>query len=112
LLSGPAGFGKTTLLSEWITALAPDPSPSGRGCSDIAGFIKAFTGAGLIHPLPWLRAALIAIGLIYILRALSIPTEFNMALKQGYPLRFVIFSTISLMAGLLYLIWVIKQRVL
>jgi len=31
LLSAPAGFGKTTLLSEWIAALTPGPSPSGRG---------------------------------------------------------------------------------
>ncbi len=31
LISAPAGFGKTTLVSEWITALTPDPSPSGRG---------------------------------------------------------------------------------
>ena len=74
--------------------------------------IYAFSGAGLIHPLPWLRAALIAIGVIYILRALFIPTELNMALNQGYPFRFVVFSTISLVAGLLYLIGIFKQRAL
>jgi LuxR family transcriptional regulator, maltose regulon positive regulatory protein len=34
LISAPAGFGKTTLVSEWIAALTPTPSaasPSGRG---------------------------------------------------------------------------------
>jgi LuxR family maltose regulon positive regulatory protein len=30
LISAPAGFGKTTLVSEWITALTPTPSPSGQ----------------------------------------------------------------------------------
>jgi len=64
----------------------------------------AFSGAGLIHRLPLLRAALIANGVIYILRALFIPIEVNMVLNQGYPFRFVVFSTISLVAGLFYLI--------
>jgi LuxR family transcriptional regulator, maltose regulon positive regulatory protein len=31
LISAPAGFGKTTLVSEWIAALTPSPSPLGRG---------------------------------------------------------------------------------
>ena len=31
LISAPAGFGKTTLVSEWIAALTPAPSPKGRG---------------------------------------------------------------------------------
>ena len=31
LVSAPAGFGKTTLLSEWIVALTSNPSPTGRG---------------------------------------------------------------------------------
>lgn len=31
LISAPAGFGKTTLVSEWISALTPGPSPGGRG---------------------------------------------------------------------------------
>ena len=74
--------------------------------------LYAFSGTGLINPLPWLRAALIAIGVIYILRALFIPTELNMALNQGYRFRFVVFSTISLVAGLLYLIGIFKQRAL
>ena len=31
LVSAPAGFGKTTLVSEWIADLAPTPSRTGRG---------------------------------------------------------------------------------
>src|SRR5512147_3004001 len=30
LISAAAGFGKTTLVSEWISTLTSDPSPSGR----------------------------------------------------------------------------------
>jgi len=39
--------------------------------------LYAFSGTGLINPLPWLRAALIAIGVIYILRSLFIPTVYS-----------------------------------
>src|SRR5512143_2415653 len=31
LVSAPAGFGKTTLVSEWIAALTPSPVPVGEG---------------------------------------------------------------------------------
>ena len=31
LVSASAGFGKTTLVSEWVAALTPSPSPTGRG---------------------------------------------------------------------------------
>jgi hypothetical protein len=72
--------------------------------------IYAFSGAGLIRLLPLLRAALIVIGTIYILRALFLPTEINMVANEGYPFRFVIFSIISLVAGLLYLIGFWKRR--
>ena len=30
IISAPAGFGKTTLVSEWIATLIPSPSPTGR----------------------------------------------------------------------------------
>lgn len=73
--------------------------------------IYAFSGARLIGRLPLLRAALIAIGVIYILRSLFLPTEVNMVLNQGYPFRFAVFSTISLAAGLLYLIGVSRIRI-
>lgn len=31
LISAPAGFGKTTLIAEWVATLAPNPSPNERG---------------------------------------------------------------------------------
>lgn len=71
--------------------------------------IYAFSGSGLIRPLPLLRFALIAISVIYILRALFLPSEINMVLNQGYPSRFIVFSTISLIAGLLYLLGILRQ---
>ena len=71
--------------------------------------LYAVSGAGLIGPLPLLRTALIVIGAIYILRSLFIFTEINMVRTQGYPLQFVVFSSISLVAGLLYLIGVWQQ---
>jgi len=70
----------------------------------------AFSGAGLIRRLPLLGAALIAIGVIYFLRGLFLPTEINMVVNQGYPFRFVVFSTISLVTGLLYLIGAWQRR--
>jgi len=40
LISASAGFGKTTLVSEWVTALTPNPSPSGRG-------VRSYSNAGV-----------------------------------------------------------------
>jgi hypothetical protein len=44
-------------------------------------------------------------------RSLFLLTEINMVVTQGYPFRFVIFSTVSLVAGLQYLIGALKYRV-
>jgi hypothetical protein len=65
-----------------------------------------WSGAGLIRPMPLLRTALILIGAIYLLRSLVIVTEISMVQSQGYPFQFVVFSAISLVAGLLYLLGV------
>jgi hypothetical protein len=70
--------------------------------------IYAFSGAGWMGALPLLRAVLIAIGVIYILRSLFVISEIRMVLTQGYPFRFVVFSTISLVVGLLYLIGALR----
>ena len=72
--------------------------------------IYAFSGSGLIRPLPLLRFALVAICVIYILRALFLLSEINMVLNQGYPFRFIVFSTISLVAGLLYLFGILRRN--
>jgi hypothetical protein len=66
--------------------------------------IYALSGASALGQLPLLRAVLIAIGVIYVLRSLMLPSELFKVLLRGYPLRFVVFSIGSLTAGLLHLI--------
>ncbi|MBN2349776.1 MAG: hypothetical protein JXJ22_13095 [Bacteroidales bacterium] len=71
--------------------------------------IYAFSGVGLIRPLPLLRKVLVAIGVIYMLRALFLPFEIYMFITKGYPFQFAVYSTISLVTGLLYLIGILKE---
>lgn len=71
--------------------------------------IYAFSGAGLFGRLPALRTGLIVISAIYILRALALIPEIKMVMDKGYPLQFVVFSTISLAAGFLYLIGSLRR---
>jgi magnesium-transporting ATPase (P-type) len=72
--------------------------------------VYAFSAAELTRRLPLMRTVLIGCGVIYILRALFLPTEIQMVATQGYPFRFVVFSTYSLAAGVLYLTGLIQQR--
>ncbi len=60
-------------------------------------------GAEKIDPLPWMRPVLIAIGVIYLLRALLLPGELFKVIFKGESIKFVFFSLISLAMGLLYL---------
>lgn len=72
--------------------------------------LYAFSGARLIRPFPLLGAALIVISVIYLLRGLFLGSEIKMVMNEGYPFRFVVFSSISLLAGVLYLIGYLKLR--
>lgn len=63
----------------------------------------ALSGAGVIGQLPLRRTVLMAVGATYVLRSLLLPSELFKVLVNGYPFRFVVFSTGSLVAGLLYL---------
>lgn len=72
--------------------------------------LYAFSGAGWIFRLPVLRAALIIIGVIYFLRGLFLITEIDMVRNEGYPLRFVLYSSLSLIAGILYLTGVLTNK--
>ncbi len=62
------------------------------------------SGAGIIKHLPLLRVALISIGVIYLLRALMLPSDIVKFAQHDRPFRFIILSTGSLLAGLLYII--------
>lgn len=68
-----------------------------------------FSGAGVIRPFPLLRTVFIAISAIHILRGFFLPFDLVKVLLSAYPIRFVVFSTISLAAGLLYLVGTIGQ---
>jgi len=66
--------------------------------------VVAFSGAGLIRYFPRVNTGLIIIAAIYLLRGLFLPSEISMFQNQAYPLRFVLFSALSLFTGLLYLL--------
>jgi hypothetical protein len=70
--------------------------------------LYAFSGAGLIGTLPWLKPILIVIGAIYVLRSLAIFTEVNTVRNDGAPIQIVFFSIISFVTGLLYILGVWK----
>ncbi len=70
--------------------------------------LYAFSGAGLIGLLPWLKPILIAIGAIYLLRSLAIFPEINMVRTQGAPVQIIFFSATSFVTGLLYILGVWK----
>jgi hypothetical protein len=92
-----------------LTLLHQEGSPftmlvtSGLALMFVAWGAYALSGAGVIRQLPLLRTVLIAIGVIYILRSLLLPSELVQVLQRVQSLRFVVFSTGSLAAGLLYL---------
>jgi ATP/maltotriose-dependent transcriptional regulator MalT len=93
LVSAPAGFGKTTCISEWasaldrwlVTWLSLDPSDD-----DPARFFAYFVAA--LHKVD-----------AKLLRSLMLPSETVKVIQNGYPFRFIVFSTGSLVSGLLYL---------
>lgn len=67
----------------------------------------AFSGAGLLRRLPLLRPALVAIGSIYTVRGLILGPQliwFFTGDRDAVPLRHIVFSAVSLVTGLAYLI--------
>ena len=67
----------------------------------------AFSGAGLLRPLPFLRAALIGIGVVYSLRGLLLGPQlvwFFAGYRDAVPVRQLAFSAAALLIGLTYLI--------
>ena len=64
----------------------------------------AFSAAGMLTPLPRLRAALVSISVIYLLRGLSaLPQGIALArAPELLPPRFFLFSLVALAVGLLH----------
>jgi hypothetical protein len=67
----------------------------------------AFSGAGMLRPLPFLRTGLIGIGAVYTLRGLLVGPQLSFFLsgqRDAVPLRQLVFSAVALLIGLAYLI--------
>jgi hypothetical protein len=68
----------------------------------------ALSGAGAMRRLPLLRAGLFVIAGIYLLRGLQVvPEVFNVS-RGLIPLRYAVFSSFSAIAGVLYLLGVLR----
>lgn len=67
--------------------------------------LYALSGAGRLHRLPWLTAALVAVGGVYTLRGLLVvPDLVRLVRGAGYPGRQTAFSAVALCIGLMYLV--------
>ena len=65
----------------------------------------AFSGAGVLAPLPWIRSCRSCIGLVYTARGLVVIPQVFLWLSAGsvgVPLRHLVFSTVSLVVGVTY----------
>ena len=77
-------------------------------CLAIAAIVAVFglyalSGAGNVRRLPLLRTVLLFVTVIYLLRGLLIIPQMPIVLKHPDLVRFVAFSTISLVVGLVHL---------
>jgi len=93
---GPAQFSTEKPLAYAILCLAV--------AAIVAVFgLYALSGAGKIPRLPLLRAVLIAVTVVYLLRGFLIIPQTRFVLKHPELARFVVFSAISLCVGALHL---------
>lgn len=66
--------------------------------------LYGLSGANVFKRLPFLKWILLVIGSIYAFRGLLVIEEIIMMFENpGYPFRMIIFSLVSLVAGLFYL---------
>ena len=67
--------------------------------------LYAFSGAGRLRRLPLLRTGLVVISAIYLLRGLGLIPELIQFARDSatVPLRYLVFSAVSLMIGLVYI---------
>lgn len=67
--------------------------------------LYGFSGAGLIRRLPALKAILVIVTVIYLLRGVAFFIEVEQIATTGdTPLRFAVFSLVSLIVGILFLL--------
>ena len=73
--------------------------------------VYALSGAGVTRRLPLMRTALIIVGTLCTLRGLDFVQDIFQRLFEGFsrPVKFTVFSAVSLAVGLLYLVGVIGQ---
>ena len=69
--------------------------------------LYALSGAGQIRPLPAVRAALITITAVYLLRGLLFIPQLPIVVKNPHLVRFFLFSLIAFCVGAAYLVGVI-----
>ena len=76
----------------------------------IAFGLYALSGADRFRRLPWRKTVLIFIGVIFTLRGISVVFQ-TIYLFYGveFPWRYVVFSAVALIIGLLYLIGTARQ---
>ncbi len=101
-------FGAGEELARRAAAGSPLPAALTLGIAllfTVAG-LYAFSGAGWLRRLPGLPSVLVIIAAIYSLRGLSVFSElaFKLFSPSAFPLRYVIFSGVALIIGVLYVV--------
>ena len=105
LVGGPGyryfGAGEEMARAAEAGSLFPAALTAGIAMVFLAFGCYAFSATGIGRRLPLLRAGLVVIGLIFTLRGLAVFPQ--AARGAGLPVRWVVFSAVSLGIGVLYL---------
>lgn len=101
-------FGAGEDMAKWAESGSLFPAMMTLALVAIFAFwgLYAFSGAGMVRRLPLLRIALLLIGAIYTLRGLAVFQQILQIVtsSQQVEAREVVFSSVSLVIGLAYLI--------
>jgi hypothetical protein len=85
-------------------SMIPTLMTSGITAAFVVFGLYALAGAGVIGRLPFVRAGLVAIGVVYTLRGLVVVLDLlRLSRGEEYPARQTVFSAVSLLVGCLYL---------
>jgi len=98
------GAGEEMARAAEAGSLFPAALTAGIAMVFLAFGCYAFSATGIGRRLPLLRAGLVAIGLIFTLRGLAVFPQARAATRgEPLPARDVVFSTVSLGVGILYM---------